>query len=465
MTFHYIHRQYLQETSTIHKGSHLLSGPLFLHYNIASYLLHLTFNVKTREFSTREAVHHPSIFVHSVRLSVPDILPFFTIYNKRIMNKAKIRSLYQEKAALFLLQTSSTCFSRNDGKHNVIAMGLSRTGENLILRSRNEESNSVNSKNAQNEKILTKKLQHFQSCCINPSTQEEVLNKKATNVSSEEASMCFKSTEDNQNLWNDRKRSIPDLAEAVTRNMITQFQASNNNQSCSSDFVCRTCGTPFFLISTHPTKVRIHSVHRRSRTQRRRASRQKSKKLRAESQSGKHNGGGRSFHHRRGNDTEMTNKVSFASQVASLVDLESEIAKRVSFEKVRDGSVKNYVSYTCNSCGDKSLFKGLKPTRTRNQDRVDTYHLKADLKTQTAGQKRKSISSAKEDKPLDLESDFLSLGDPRRMNTIDTSVKKTKVQPTITSLSQSLGKKKGSRKKKQVKKKSALHDFLASLND
>lgn len=354
----------------------------------------------------------------------------------------------------------------------------STAGECLILRSIYETSR-VDAL----DKAAANKIQSFKASCITPSSSQKDYVSRLLTIRGEEGKKALNSTIDykkplfQHGLGKEGTgtNTIPALAEFLTNSMLACAE-STIRRPCSTDFFCKTCGIPFFIIPSQRTRVRLKHL-KRSRTRRRRASRLKAAKLRAEKEiMQNHRGGGRSFSSK-ANVDNSTNS-SFGSAIASLAGFEAEVSNRQSMSRVTDSTVKNFISYHCTYCGGESLFKGFEPKRQKrdgkatlkNQDILPVA--RKTNKTNSANQKRKATSTLAEEKSLNFNGDFLALEATKKLNPAESRKQNRQNEKTsirrnhVTSLSLGLGKKKGSRPKiKANKKASGLHDFLRSLND
>lgn len=378
------------------------------------------------------------------------------------MNEAKSRSLYQERAAIFLLSASTNC-SKNGMKVPLKrTLRPSTAGKRLILRSIYERSLVDVEGKTEKNKILS-----YKASCVTPSTGEKDYMSRLLTVRGEEGKKALNSTSDYKELQ--RKvgkegtgaKSIPALAESLTKSMLTDAESSSR-RPCSADFFCKTCGTPFFIVPSRTTKVRLKHL-KRSRTRRRRASRLKAAKSRLEKEIlQNYRGGGRSF-----SNKKDVAKSSFSSTIATLADCEIEVSKRHSLSRVTDGTVKNFITYWCTSCGGKSLFKGFEPKQKRDEKATVKNPGVLSVpprihKTDSACQRRVVTGTRTKRKSTDMNVDFLALEEGKYGRNEITQIS----QKHTTYLPLGLGKKK-SRPKRQVNKKksSGLHDFLRSLND
>ncbi len=241
---------------------------------------------------------------------------------------------------------------------------------------------------------------------------------------------------DESSLWLTTARSM------ILRSMYDEHERESS--SVRHDFYCLCCGNA--LLPLGPNSCIVPDIKlknlKRSKTRRRRASRKKAKKIAFDTQVlQKHRGGGRSF-------AQQGSSNSHGSAVDSLMNARETLRKRYALSSVHDGGGKNCISYKCTHCGHEKLFKGLPPKKkdTKDDELTRSVQGKKPIKTSTSAN-----STGKKSKSPVSKSDngFISLG---------MSPKKSarKLKPL----------EQGRQKKRQKKtKKTALSDFLSSLND
>ena len=262
---------------------------------------------------------------------------------------------------------------------------------------------------------------------------------------------------------------------------------ASTNSIDADDFVCVTCGNPFFIYKNsmnqmrksqqrqHPThqkvekekaikcynkmtKIRVRSLNR-GKSRRRRASRLKAKEMHSEGYQGlKFQHGGKQF-----SKCDL-NTQSHGSTMASIVHNQEMSRKSRILKRVGDGMSRQSVVYTCGHCHFRTRFKGL-PVKA---DILSTNP----LTVQTGRMYKKMISSVPQNskakkihfrKETDLN--FLPLSLEHMPSQTSTKIDKNKVaipdkcKPILVRGLNIIS------KRRKKKGNPALRDFLSSLND
>lgn len=281
---------------------------------------------------------------------------------------------------------------------------------------------------------------------------------------------------------------------------------SNIIPSCTISFNCTKCGHPTFPFQrqlehssqktyTHFAKIRLRRV-KRGKTRRRRASRCVAKEYARQS---------RLLHQhnppkRRGRITHTHHTSKSTTPLASYyhTHVQEQVKNYHKMRRVRDGTSRHAIVYTCGHCGDKRHFKGFPvSTKRRNNDIThpggvrksgsvgkvvdDDGHDEKDYsrvykqKIQISAENYQNVistqkpSKSKKRNELSSHTQFLKdvtvtcTGKTPSSNVASTSGK----NDTITNIMALSHNKKKNRKLLQKKKgvKSELSHFLSSLND
>jgi len=244
-------------------------------------------------------------------------------------------------------------------------------------------------------------------------------------------------SDEESSLWLTTARSM------ILRSMYDEHEGGSN--SVRHDFYCLCCGNA--LLPLGPDSSIIPDIKlkklKRSNTRRRRASRKKAKKIAFDKQVlQKHRGGGRSF-------AQQGSTDSHGSAVDSLMNTRETLKKRHALSSVRDGGGKNCISYKCSHCGYEKFFKGLPVKKKDARDDDFTRTLMQGKKSTKTSTSAKSTGNKSKSLVSNSETGFISLGTSPKPPT-------RKLKPL----------EQGGKKKRQKKtKKTALSDFLSSLND
>jgi len=238
--------------------------------------------------------------------------------------------------------------------------------------------------------------------------------------------------------------SIAEVAQALPLNLFSPLSLDADRNTISSDYFCVTCGVSFLFTPQIMSSIRIRSL-KKGKSRRRRASRLKASKLIKDREIlQKHRGGGRSF---AGNSVNN----SHGGTVMAVENIKLSLKESHEYRRVKDGMSKNCVVYTCGFCGNKYRWKGLCKKRKELQKNCKDFYKDSHSPTL-----RKACTATL----LESNENFLLLSKSKN----SPPFKKPKYVDAKQSLD-SARKKKKSQKAQVKSKKSALMDFLSSLND
>jgi len=393
-------------------------------------------------------------------------------HNSRIItvmaSPDNLRTKFQESAALFL--TASACVKKvmKKGKGNILSSHSNSknsfdpmlTARSLILRSMYMVPVSAN---------VDDKSPGNDTKCIIPSItcqkiKSETVNliRSGGNVVSVPAETAEDITHKSLLGFNEMGNDVLQISSFIAHKMFSTssstFDAHRN--TVRHDFFCKCCGgslLPLTIDGGMSSTIRVRSL-KRSRTRRRRASRNTAKKhVFDENILQKNKGGGRTFS--QGTSSGSTVSSSHGSSVMAVMDTKVALKTSSAARRTRDGISKNCVRFKC-GCGQVQSMKGLKRRRgngldggtgtRRKSEESDTVHNSTSTHT-THSESTASSNIGGED--------FVSL----RAYGQSAAASQTNLKPLL----QQQGRKRKAPRAKPKKpgKKSGLQNFLSSLND
>lgn len=388
-------------------------------------------------------------------------------------NEEILRSRYQQAASLFLLSTLSNHDSSYQGKQKKKKNEFDplETAKSLMLRSIYDVSHSFkesdfSTQEARNNarcilpndggtKLKEAQLYHFKSGARTTSIPADNLQHERTKLDEEQIRelniMGGKST-----------TSIAEKSKLFSKLIGSgDHGTSKIFNGLSSDFYCSSCGLPYFTpflqegTGVLDAKVRLKPI-KPSRTKRRRASRYMAAKNTFENEIlQKHKGGGKKF-----GTTVATgsSNISHGSAVATIMETNTALKQGHEVRRINDGIAKHFVVYKCSYCEHEQVFKGLRRDTNQTTSQRMTSQISSQVKDTTSRKRplmKSQNNSNKNNQKLEAEEE-----DDNFMAFEPIVKPKSGTQNNLPLLQ---SKKKKSKKPK--KGKSALMDFLSSLND
>ncbi len=431
-----------------------------------------------------------------------------------------LRARYQQAASFFLLSTLSNYEHKPTYNKRTNEFNPLQTAKSLMLRSMYDESHfSYESSSSHNRRKEDDAIHYTRTQCILSNDDERQRKKeqlchlksgassRTTSISLEKLqddnetefhkqqlireevnTSCGKSTTSIQQKAALFAKMIGDGDDNSTNNVHTMFNGLSN------DFFCNSCALPLFTpflpngeeSSTQEAnkseyvlsdaKVRLKTL-KSSRTKRRRASRYMAAKHTFENDIlQKHRGGGKKFATgssiSKGIQGTVGDNVymSHGSAVATMMETNVALKQGNEIRRIHDGIAKHCVVYTCSYCGHKHVLKGFH-RGTQKSNIADTDR-KKDLQSlqmskanniPTVNKRKRAFAKIEQITDQKVQSfeaveendDFISFSAP-------SSAKMTKITHSNISPLQPKKKKKQHKPKKG---KTALMDFLSSLND
>ena len=329
-------------------------------------------------------------------------------------NEDVLRNIYREKASLFLT-LSSTQMIKETGE--IMTSSVLQEMSNS-LRLRQMLTSSSNNHTTTNSLLIeedeTFKLLELQQ------KQRELFQRKIV--------LCQDKT---PNHLEDVK-----LIKESCENLVDLKHSLMLNGDCWMEDGCVSCGELVGLSG----QIRLRTS-KRGKTRRRRASQKRLLEFVKRDQMAKHHP-----------SSSSSNTTGHRAAVAAIVNQRIEQTKRIQFRNVNDGISKQRIVTTCTNCGTKSQCKGIS---------VTSYLRKKQLADNERQKSPQTAIQSSQQSPKNYNHNILMNHSTSPIQTITNTTK-----DTSGLLGQRLNdsKKKKKKKKNNATKKSALSDFLSSLN-
>ena len=381
-------------------------------------------------------------------------------------NEDVLRDIYREKASLFL-KLSSTQMVKGTGEI-VTSSVLQEMSNCMRLRqilTSNTTTEGTSLVNPKNDSVYMTEEDQISKLLELKERQRELLQRKIVvcqnNTTDDKAA---KKSLDGQRINAKEIHSNEEIDAQVTsmkescQNLVdlkhSLMMMMNGEEKCWMDdiFCCVSCGE---LVGLSSGEIRLRSS-KRGKTRRRRASQKRSLEFIKRDQMAKHHHYSSSSNN---NYSRGTGEVGHRSAVAAIMNQRMEQKKRMQFLNVKDGISKQRIVITCTNCGNKSQCKGISVTSYLRKKQLANNERKNSPQTATTTVQFNNQSSKRKNHNI--------MNQSTAAQTITNDNNNTTKKGTPGLFGQRLDdtKKKKKKKKNTPNKKSALSDFLSSLNN
>ena len=382
-------------------------------------------------------------------------------------NEDVLRDIYREKASLFL-KLSSTQMVKGTGEI-VTSSVLQEMSNCMRLRqilTSNTTTEGTSLVDPKNDSVYATEEDQISKLLELKERQKELLQRKIgicqNNATDDKAT---KKCLDGQRINTQENHSNEDIDAQVTsmkescQNLVDlkhslMMMMTNGEEKCWMDdiFCCVSCGE---LVGLSSGEIRLRSS-KRGKTRRRRASKKRSLEFIKRDQMAKHHHYSSSSNN---NYSRGTGEVGHRSAVAAIMNQRMEQKKRMQFLNVKDGISKQRIVITCTNCGNKSQCKGISVTSYLRKKQLANNERKNSPQTATTTVQFNNQSSKRKNHNI------MNQSTPVQTITNDNNNTTKKGTPGLFGQRLDDTKKKKKKKKNTPNKKSALSDFLSSLNN
>ena len=381
-------------------------------------------------------------------------------------NEDVLRDIYREKASLFL-KLSSTQMVKGTGEI-VTSSVLQEMSNSMRLRqilTSNTTTEGTSLVNPKNDSVYMTEEDQISKLLELKERQRELLQRKIVvcqnNTTDDKAA---KKSLDGQRINAKEIHSNEEIDAQVTsmkescQNLVdlkhSLMMMMNGEEKCWMDdiFCCVSCGE---LVGLSSGEIRLRSS-KRGKTRRRRASQKRSLEFIKRDQMAKHHHYSSSSNN---NYSRGTGEVGHRSAVAAIMNQRMEQKKRMQFLNVKDGISKQRIVITCTNCGNKSQCKGISVTSYLRKKQLANNERKNSPQTATTTVQFNNQSSKRKNHNI------MNQSTPVQTITNDNNNTTKKGTPGLFGQRLDDTKKKKKKKKNTPNKKSALSDFLSSLNN